>query len=363
MQWLRKFHDPDGLTARWLEKLTAFEYEARHKPGKSVGHADGLSRIPQAKVQIIHHDPKVADLSEVKPTVENEWPNAKPGMDPNTLPTGVLNTPHQAPQPLNPSSLANPNTEVETFEYHEKVGDILSSNDSLAHCVSLDFKMSAGIARTFRRKYPTNYPKFGTLHQKLLWQQFLEASQRYIYHLITKVHFFHKPTSCSLRTSLAALQRHEEDNDVKAISMPKLASGIDQLEWHLVLKMLQEFATSQIRLTVYMLDSTELEEASNNSVTDHADPSFTKIIRIAQDGDESFKLVKDWVRQSSVPRNNELQGFPRLAWQIYSRFRSLCIWDGVLFRNFGPTDGRVSFLQQIVLQSLVEDFLESIHSS
>ena len=364
LQWLHNFKDPDGLTARWLEKLAAFDYEVRHKPGKSIGHADGLSRIPQAKVQIIHHDPKVVDLSEVQPTVEDEWPNAKPGTDSNTLPTEVLTTPHQAPQPPNPTSSANPNTEVETFEYHEKVGDIFSSSDSLAHCVSSDFKMSAGIARTFRRKYPTNYPKFGTLNQKSLWPQFLESSQRYIYHLLTKVRFFHKPTYCSLRTSLAALRRHAEDNDVNAISMPKLGCGIDQLEWHLVRQIIkEEFATSQIRLTVYMLDSTELQEVPNNSVTDHANTSFTKHIRIAQDGDESLKLVKDWVRQSRVPRNNDLQGSPRLAWRLYNQFSSLCISDGVLCRKFDPTDGRVSFLQQIVPQSLVEELLRSTHST
>ena len=224
--------------------------------------------------------------------------------------------------------------------------------------------MSAEIARTFRQKYPTNYPKFGTLNQKSLWPQFLESSQRYIYHLLTKVRFFHNPTYCSLRTSLAALRRHAEDNDVKAISMPTLGCGVDQLEWHLVRKMLkEEFATSQIRLTVYMLDSTELEEASNNSVIDHANPSLTRNIQIAQDGDESLKLVKNWVRQSRVPRNNDLQGSPRLAWQLYKQFRSLCFSDGVLCRKFEPTDGRVSFLQQIVPQNLVEELSRSTHST
>ena len=167
LQWLHNFKELDGLTARWLEKLAAFDNEVQHKPGKSIGHADGLSRIPQAKVQIINHDPRVVDLSEVKPTVEDEGPNAKPGIDLNTLLTEVLTTLHQAPQPLNRSSLANPNTEAGTFEYHEKVGNIFSSNDSLAHCVSSDFKMNAGIARTFRRKYPTKYPKFGTLQSKI----------------------------------------------------------------------------------------------------------------------------------------------------------------------------------------------------
>ena len=288
-----------------------------------------LVPIPQAKVQIIHHDPKVADISEIKPTVD-EWPNAEPRIDPSTLQNEVASTPHQAPQPLNTSSFANRNTEVGTFEYHEKVGDISSSNDSFAHCVSSDFKMSPGIARTIRRKYPTNYPKFGTLHEKSILQQFLESSQRYIYHLIIKFQFFHTLPYCSLRMSLAALRRHAEDNDVQAISMPELGCGIDQTEWRLVRKMLKEA-------------STELEEASNNSVTDHADPSFTKNIRITQDGDELLTLVKDWVQQSRVPRNNDIQGTPRLAWQLHNTFSSLCISDKVLCRKFDPTDGRVSF--------------------
>ena len=46
LQWLHNFKDPDGLTARWLEKLAAFEYEIVHCSGKSNGDADSMSRIP-----------------------------------------------------------------------------------------------------------------------------------------------------------------------------------------------------------------------------------------------------------------------------------------------------------------------------
>ena len=114
---------------------------------------------------------------------------------------------------------------------------------------------------------------------------------------------------CSLLTSPVALRRHLEDTDVKAIGLPKFGCGIDQLEWRLVRKMSEEeFKTSQICITVYMLDSKELKEASKNSVTDHANHSLTRNNRTAQDGDESMKLVKDWVRHSLVHRNNDLQG-------------------------------------------------------
>ena len=46
LQWLHNFKDPDALTVRWLEKFAAFDYEVVHRPGKSIGHADGLSRTP-----------------------------------------------------------------------------------------------------------------------------------------------------------------------------------------------------------------------------------------------------------------------------------------------------------------------------
>ena len=44
LKWLHNIKDPDGLTAKWLEKLVSFGYEIKHRPGKSFGHADGLSR-------------------------------------------------------------------------------------------------------------------------------------------------------------------------------------------------------------------------------------------------------------------------------------------------------------------------------
>ena len=46
LQWLHNFKYPDALTARWLEKLAAFDYEIEHRSGKSIGHADCMSRLP-----------------------------------------------------------------------------------------------------------------------------------------------------------------------------------------------------------------------------------------------------------------------------------------------------------------------------
>ena len=42
--WLHSFRQPEGQVARWLEKLSKFQYRIEHRPGKLHGNADGLSR-------------------------------------------------------------------------------------------------------------------------------------------------------------------------------------------------------------------------------------------------------------------------------------------------------------------------------
>ena len=44
LQWLLNFKEPDGQKARWQKTLSEYEYTIQHRPGKSHGNADGLSR-------------------------------------------------------------------------------------------------------------------------------------------------------------------------------------------------------------------------------------------------------------------------------------------------------------------------------
>ena len=46
LQWLRNFKNPRGQVARWLERLSDFDFEVEHRPGQLHGNADGLSRFP-----------------------------------------------------------------------------------------------------------------------------------------------------------------------------------------------------------------------------------------------------------------------------------------------------------------------------
>ena len=157
LQWLHSFKDPDGITARRLEKLAPFDYEVRHRPGKSNRHADGLSRIPPILINVIE-----TDLPATAP--QNEVPK---------IATAINN-------------------------FKEVISNVFDSKDSIAHCVSADFEMSAGIARHFKRKFPTKYPSKLDHTYTPLWPQWLPETRRYLYHLVTKQKNFNKPAYSTL---------------------------------------------------------------------------------------------------------------------------------------------------------------------
>ena len=73
--------------------------------------------------------------------------------------------------------------------------------------------------------------------------------------------------------------------------------------------------------------------------------------------------MRCWVRQKIFPTQNDLQGLPRLAWQMYNQLASLFIQDGILCSKFEPTNGRLAYLQQIVPPSLVTEIITSLHHS
>ena len=137
---------------------------------------------------------------------------------------------------------------------------------------------------------------------------------------------------------MSFVRAHAEENDVKFISRPQIGHGIDQLEWPLVRKIIQqEFQTSKFRLTVYILNVAGSEDDSEKVRAVSTENFDSTKIRQAQADDESLKLLKEWARRSRVHRNNELQCSQRLAWQLYNQSHSLYITNNVLCRKFEPT--------------------------
>ena len=159
------------------------------------------------------------------------------------------------------SSQSNPNnvnslvdsTVTPIFRFSS--GHFLDSPNSIAHCVSSDLAMRKGLASTIACCYPALQqmrfysPKCippGTL------VAYYDASRnRFVYNLVTKRRFFHKPTYDTFQLSLLALKQHILRHNIKEISVPRLGSGYDRLHWPTVLALLyQVFSNINVAINI-----------------------------------------------------------------------------------------------------------------
>ena len=110
----------------------------------------------------------------------------------------------------------------------------------------------------------------------------------------------------------------------------------------MVRQLVQEtFRTSQVAIIAYLKE--ELGSAPAPQATAAANPLVK-----AQQADESLRQVREWIRKGYTPRHNELQGLPRLGWQMYNQLTSLYLHEDVLCRKFEPLDGSEPYLQEII---------------
>ena len=210
--------------------------------------------------------------------------------------------------------------------------------------------MSAGIARHFKRKFPTKHPSNLDHSYTPLWPQWLLETRRVLCHLVTKQKYFNKPTYSTLRASLERMRTHAENNGISRFSMPCIGTRLNQLDWDKVKLLIQETFRTSPDPEIYHRDI---------SVENEPTSKFAQ----AQEADESLKHLRRWVRQKIIPTQNDLQGLPRLAWQMYNHLSSLYIQNDMLCCKIEPTNGRLAYLQQIVPPSLVTEIITPLHNS
>ena len=67
LKWLHSFKQPEGQVARWLEKLAEFSFTIEHRPGRTHGNADSLSRsLPAFAFQIPLLEQTMADMRNLQ---------------------------------------------------------------------------------------------------------------------------------------------------------------------------------------------------------------------------------------------------------------------------------------------------------
>lgn len=113
----------------------------------------------------------------------------------------------------------------------------------LAHCISGDYSLGAGIAAQFvdvynmRYKLHRNYPipdgeKFANVGAALLIDN--------VFNLVTKDRVYHKPTYDTLIETLEDMKAQCENLDINKIAMPCIGCGLDGLSWDMVEEIIKE---------------------------------------------------------------------------------------------------------------------------
>ena len=141
----------------------------------------------------------------------------------------------------------------------EVQGDLFSAPQGyyLAHCISGDFALGAGIAKKFdeiynmRFKLFKNFPltdgeRYGYVGNALLVDN--------VFNLVTKPRCYHKPTYDTLYDTLVDMKKYCDNLCIDKIAMPKIGCGLDRLNWDSVKETIEEvFDDEDIDIVVYSL--------------------------------------------------------------------------------------------------------------
>ena len=145
LPWLHNFKSSYALTARWLEKLAAFNYEVVHRPGESIGHGDSFYRTQPRALNMVSTQLRAAN--QPKPSDKDE------------------------------TETERPNRSSET-DFLEKEGNLLDSDESSAHYVSADFKITAGVDLKIKQKFRMSKPNSNSVRKEVLWPQIIEITHQ-----------------------------------------------------------------------------------------------------------------------------------------------------------------------------------------
>ena len=100
----------------------------------------------------------------------------------------------------------------------------------LAHCISADFALGAGIAKTFDEVYNMRFKLF----REYDMYSYNGGDALLIdntFNLVTKPKCYHKPTYDSLREALIEMREQMDMLNVNKLAMPKIGCGLDRLQW------------------------------------------------------------------------------------------------------------------------------------
>ena len=125
------------------------------------------------------------------------------------------------------------------------------------HCISADFALGAGIAKTFDKKYDMRNRLFKMLENSPADITDIGDVIKIdnVYNLVTKRRCFEKPTYEDFRETIEILVKMIEEEGVTKIAMPKIGAGLDKLNWKIVNAIIKNaFEETDVDITVCFLE-------------------------------------------------------------------------------------------------------------
>jgi len=144
----------------------------------------------------------------------------------------------------------------EQSNFEELQGDLFTASpptDALAHCISADLQMERGIAVLFKSKFG-GVSELQEQSKRVGEVAYLVRDGRYIFYLITKEKYFHKPTQEDFEKAVTELRRLCDELGVLGLSIPRIGAGLDKLDLDYVRGVIKNaFNGSNTNVTMFYL--------------------------------------------------------------------------------------------------------------
>ena len=135
--------------------------------------------------------------------------------------------------------------------FTEVAGDLFSANCSLGHCISADQKLGRGIAKDFELRFQLKM-HLASMDTNVGETAAVFVNNKWIYNIITKPRYFHKPTYGNLEMALFSMKEHVLSNNVFHLALPQLGCGLDKLEWSIDRNIIKYvFQDCDMQITVF----------------------------------------------------------------------------------------------------------------
>lgn len=123
----------------------------------------------------------------------------------------------------------------------------------LAHCISADFKLGAGIAKVFDEKYSMRRKLFQVYGYCECHSGDVLLIDN-VFNLVTKPIYYEKPTYESLRQTLVEMKCIMKRCNITKLAMPKIGCGLDRLQWSRVEEIIKDvFSDTKVDILVCVI--------------------------------------------------------------------------------------------------------------